>query len=46
MLRIAGAIQVLEELLGHEEIARPNGELESEDALAEGVGAALDEKAS
>ena len=44
LLRIAGAIQVLEELLGQDEVAPANGEAEPDGVQPEVAVAAVDEK--
>lgn len=44
LLRIAGGIQMLEELLGQEEAAPTNGETPTLGAQSKVAGAALDEK--
>ena len=46
LLRIAGAIQVLEELLGQEDATPDNGTAQMEGAKPEVAGAAFDEKSS
>ncbi|MCH7575327.1 MAG: hypothetical protein IIA59_09405 [Candidatus Marinimicrobia bacterium] len=46
LLRIAGAIQVLEELLGQEDATPDNGAAQMEGAKPEAAVAALDEKPS